>query len=487
VAATERNVSALLRVRDVRVRLGATDVLRGVDLDLEPGTVTGLIGPNGAGKTTLLDAVAGFVPLHGGSVEFDGTSIDALAPHERARRGIGRTFQSLELFDDLTVEENLLVAAESCADGRPAATQAATSLDVAALAGRPAGRVGDSRRKAVAFARAVAGRPKVLLLDEPAAGLDTAERDGLVPRLRELAACGLAVLVVDHDIDLVLRVCDRVVVLDLGSVIYAGPAAGVRTDPRVASAYVGRAPEAAAPAQATAQRPDRPVVRTVAMTAGYGEVVAVRGVDLDVRAGEVVALLGPNGAGKTTTLLALAGALRHTSGHVEVLGGGLDRPNRLARRGVGHVLQDHRVFAALTVAENLRLSARRRSGGVEEAVDLVAALRPLLGRRAGALSGGQQQLVAVARALAARPRLLLVDELSLGLAPLAVAELLDVLRSWSGRTGAAVLFAEQHVAQALQFADHAYVLAAGRVVLSGPAAELAGRPDAVRQAYLGGA
>jgi branched-chain amino acid transport system ATP-binding protein len=229
-----------------------------------------------------------------------------------------------------------------------------------------------------------------------------------------------------------------------------------------------------------------PVLACRELRAGYDGAAVVRGLDLSVQAGEVVALLGPNGAGKTTTLLTLAGVLPAIGGSVELLGepvtGG--RPHLVARRGLSLVPDDRAVFFGLTVRQNLRLG--RRGGSAEDRIlELFPELEPRLGMRAGLLSGGEQQMLALGRALLAAPRILLVDELSLGLAPVIVQRLLPVLRHVADEDGVAVLVVEQHVALALGAADRAYVLNHGALILEGAAADLAARPDLLRESYLG--
>jgi branched-chain amino acid transport system ATP-binding protein len=222
---------SLLQVRDLRVSFGVVRAVDGVSFEVARGALHGLIGPNGAGKTTTIDALTGFV-AHQGRVVFDGVDLGGLAPHDRARAGLVRTFQSLELFDDLTVRENCMVA------GSDAALDA---LGITALADRVPRELSLGQRKLVVLARALAGEPRLLVLDEPAAGLDSTESAALGERLLTIATGGVTILLVDHDMGLVLGVCDEVTVLDFGRVLASGSAAAIRADARVIDAYLGAA------------------------------------------------------------------------------------------------------------------------------------------------------------------------------------------------------------------------------------------------------
>jgi len=245
-------MTVMLATSKICVSFGSVRALVDVDIEVPAGKLIGLIGPNGAGKTTFIDAVTGFVPASG-QIRLDGRDISAQPPHVRCRLGLARTWQTIELFEDLTVQENLIVAARrptmgsSLAEvvlGRRQRTagqidEAIHLLDLGEYADRMPSELPQGKRKLVGVARALAGQSKLILLDEPASGLDTSESVDLGRRLRRVVDEGVAMLLVDHDMGLVLNICDEVYVIDFGHLLAHGTPGEIRRDPRVLAAYLG--------------------------------------------------------------------------------------------------------------------------------------------------------------------------------------------------------------------------------------------------------
>ncbi len=398
----QEHATTVLSATGISVSFGGLRALDDVDLKVEEGQLVGLIGPNGAGKTTFIDAISGFVPCEG-QVELDGQALDRMAAHARARRGLARTWQSIELFDDLSVKENMAVASyrpsawatikESLSRPVTSTTAADAALELLGLESAADAMPEDlsqGQRKLVGIARALAAEPRLLCLDEPAAGLDAREGEELARHLRGVVDAGTSMLLVDHDMGLVLGISDYVVVLEFGRVIAQGTPDVVRRDPLVVKAYLG---SAAGELAACGRRTVSDTRLTIeGLTAGYEGAAVIRGLDITVGQGEVVALLGANGAGKTTTLRVVSGLVRPMSGSVTFDGRDLARvsPTQRARLGIAHVPEGRGIFYGLTVAEHFRLGFEGKRPDEQAAYEYFPKLagaahptcRAALGRRA---------------------------------------------------------------------------------------------------------
>ncbi len=473
----------------VRVAFGGVVAVAGVDLTAQPGRVTSVIGPNGAGKTTLLNLVSGFQRSDAGSVSVRGGEITGKPAHDVARAGLARTFQTAQPFGNLSVLDNVrLGLLRGAWRGEAPAALARALLALVGYSGpetRLAAALPHVDRRLIEIARALATAPAVLLLDEPAAGLDDADTVKLGGLLQRLARAGVAVVLVEHDMALVMSISEEIVVLDAGRRIASGTPAAVRADPAVKAAYLG----AAAPVEAATSRvAGASLLEVRDLSAGYGALAVLDRVGLQIGRGETIAVLGPNGAGKSTLMKALSGLLRPVKGTIGFGGVELARlaAHLVARAGLILVPEGRQVFPQLTVAENLRLGATRRDdfelAEIETMLERFPRLRPRLHTAAGLLSGGEQQMLAVARGLLARPDILLLDEPSLGLAPAVAAELFAQFAQLRDE-GMTLLIVDQMADHVLAIADRGYVLAGGRVVAQGAAAEL--REASLDDAYLG--
>ena len=511
----------VLAVRGLSMRFGGILAIDNLDFSAKTGEVTAVIGPNGAGKTTAFNCVTGFYKPTGGEItigdEAGTLRIDRLPGHKIVSRArIARTFQNIRLFAGMTALENLLVAQHQVLSGggllqlqglvglptyraaeRAAVEKAMGWLDRMGLAARAndeAGTLPYGLQRRLEIARAMCLDPRFLCLDEPAAGLNPRESAGLGTDLRRLTEeDGIGVLLIEHDMSVVMNVSDKIVVLDYGRKIAEGTPLEIRENPRVIAAYLGEASgEAAARAKPTERPPARALLEIKRLNAGYGKVEVLHDLDLTVNQGEIVTLLGANGAGKSTLLRSLFGKPRPSSGEVMFDGRSIIGlpAHEVARLGIAHAPEGRRIMPKMTVLENLQIGAHLCDPRAFQAdADKVFALFPRLAerrkQRAGTMSGGEQQMLAIGRALMQRPSLLLLDEPSLGLAPLVIKLIFDAIRDINETDGITILLVEQNATQALGIADRGYVLQTGRVVHAGPASTLLDMPE-IRGAYLEG-
>ncbi len=501
----------LLKVNNVSVRFGGLQALSEVNIDVDSGYVTGLIGPNGAGKTTLFNVITGLQTPTTGEIVLDGEDITISKPHKRARSGIGRTFQRLETFGSLSARDNVLVGAEMRRgwsrerfDPREFANELIERVGLSGVADEIVDTLPTGTARLVEVARALASKPKVLLLDEPSSGLTASETAELTKLLKEISSSGVGVLLVEHDMSFVMGTCERLHVLDFGRIIATGTPKEVQSNSQVRAAYLGGGDEApvakarelnaiqetsvAKRVSADNKSDSSPVALSLqGVDAAYGLINVLSGVNLEVQRGQVFALLGPNGAGKSTTLKVASGQLKATAGKFEI--DGVDAIGRnadwLARNGVCMVPEGRGVFPNLTIIENLRMatfSGTSYSDLVEAAFTRFPQLKERSKQIAGTLSGGEQQMLAMARALATSPKILLLDELSMGLAPLIVEELYEVVRGIAD-DDVSIIIVEQFAHEIFTVADTAAIMLHGRIEFTGTPEEVGA---ALEQAYLGG-
>jgi len=483
----------VLEVQAIDKHFGGIQAVKNAQLTLHAGEIHALIGPNGAGKTTTFNLISGmFAPDHG-TVKLNGRQIQGLSPHHICQQGLARSFQITNLFRGLSIYENLRLSLQARHTARfnmwrdidsypeihAETSELMKFLGLEGMEKIEGGELSYGGQRLVDLGIALGSKPHVLLMDEPLAGLAAAERER-VSHLVKTIASNIPVLIVEHDIDRVLGFSQQVTVMNQGSVLMAGTPDEARADQRVQEIYTGTGtpPVTGRLAGAVTSRPQ--LLRFEGVNAFYGKSHILNDATLEVREGEIVALLGRNGAGKSTLLKTLTGLLKPASGQVEFAGrdiAGLPAPD-IARLGIGYVPQGRGLFAGMTVAENLALGRLARSTdgsqGVvwseEKILQYFPRLKERMNTPADYLSGGEQQMVAVARALSGSVKLLLLDEPFEGLAPAVVQELFTVFDQL--RREVSIIIVEHNLDLVLALADRVFALERGAVFHTGPAEPL---------------
>ena len=473
---------SLLRVEGLEKRYGGLVAVRGMGFSVAPGEILGLIGPNGSGKSTVMKLIMGIERPNAGRIVIDGQDVAGWPSHRIARRGVGLVFQHSRPLARQTVLENIelallpdsLLRLAGARHIRGRAEAIAARCGLGAVLHRRPGTLPFADLRRMELAKAVARDPKVVLVDEPFAGLTAAEVADFSALIAGFRAEGRAVLLVDHNVKSVAALVDRALAMYLGERVTEGTAAAVMAHPRVREVYLGSGSMA---------RPDRPPPPAAAgppllsverVGVQYGKAQALDGVSLHVGAGECVSVVGLNGAGKTTLFNAVCGLVPY-AGTVRWDGEPLAGRSAaaIARGGIAQCPETRELFGDMTVAENLllggnHLAAAERRRQLAWLQDLFPILRARAGQRARTLSGGEQQMLAIARALTMQPRLLILDEPTLGLAPVILEQISHALHVLRTTTPITVLLGEQNVTFALPHADRVYVLEHARVVWEGP-------------------
>ncbi len=521
-------MSNLIEVQGVSKSYGGVKALSVCDLEVREGEINGLIGPNGSGKTTLFNVITGYERIQQGRVQFNGAEITNAPPDRVFKLGIGRTFQLTRLFTRLTVLENMLVATQrhegwlrgvlrraGSAGEKRRALELLDFVGITRLAHEPAGNLSYGQRKLLELASLLVSDPAILLLDEPAGGVNPTLIGHLGDRIRALNASGKTILVVEHNMEFVMSLCSRITVLSQGTALVSGTPQEVRTDPAVLDAYLGGEDDASTQLE-LAEEVGHPHAHTVSVTpvrtvpqeklgdsapllslrditAGYGGGDILKQVSLEVPPGSITCVVGPNGAGKSTLMSTISGLLRARLGEITFDGESVSglSPRQILIRGIAQIPQAHSLFGDMTVRENVEMGAftitdralvAKRLEAVQELYPIV---RDRAQEKAGSLSGGQQRLVEFARCLMLEPELIMLDEPSMGLDPQTRQMVFDMIELMN-KQGKTILLVEQNARAGLRLSSHGVVLENGMVRLTGSGREVLEHPE-IGALYLGGA
>lgn len=456
-----------LKISDLTVRFGGLKALSDIGFEIDRGQVVCIIGPNGAGKTTFFNVLSGLLPKKAvsGHVTYESSDLRATRATGRTRLGIARTFQHAELFSELTVLQNVLSSRRATSQADIAkAMNLLELLNLDDIANEFPDQLAFGARKRIDLARAVFSQPQLLLMDEPFGGLDNAERQVMGEAIRWVRDQGVTIVVIDHVLDDLRAIADRFIAFDFGTVLKSGTPAEVLADPAVIAAYLGGESSRAARPTDRDLTEAEPLVTLRDVDFRYGSVHALEGVDLTIRRGEIVAVVGANGAGKSTVGKVLHGVLKGSGERVVAT---KRLRTSLAPEGRG-------LFNTLSIKENLEVAGYAAGLSRNEIRTELARWSDWLPERvrsrmtapAGALSGGEQQMVAIARALMAKPDVLILDEPALGLAPNLVDEVYNRILELSG-SGLTVVVLEQLLSRAMSVSDTLSVLRDGRIVYHG--------------------
>jgi ABC-type branched-subunit amino acid transport system ATPase component len=476
-----REPAPCLEVRNLTKRFGGLVAVKNVDFDVRSGEILGLIGPNGSGKSTVMKLIMGIERPNTGTVSLNGTNLAGKPTHQIARAGIGIVFQHSRPLHRQTVLQNILLgllpdrlgALRATTESIDRAKSIAERVGLANVLNRLPGTLPFADLRRMELAKAIARDPKLVLVDEPFAGLTAGEVKDFSDLVVSFRDEGRAVLLVDHNVKSVAAMVDRVMALYLGETIAEGSAAEVMCNETVRRVYLGggitthERPEAAFSNNET-------ILSVENLSVFYGKAQALENVCIHLREREFVSIVGLNGAGKTTLFNAISGLVPYKgqiAWHANKLAGA--SAAKIARDGIVQCPETRELFGDLSVAENIALGGQHlRKPERAARTDWLLTLFPILKSRARqsakTLSGGEQQMLAIARALMMKPKLLILDEPTLGLAPVILGQLSDAMKILRDTTDITILLGEQNVTFALPHADRVYVLEHARIIWEGP-------------------
>ena len=486
------STTGLLEVSGLTKRFGGLVAVKDMGFSIKPGEILGLIGPNGSGKSTVMKLIMGIERPNAGQVRIDGVNVAGWPSHRIARQGVGLVFQHSRPLHRQTVGENIKLAllpdsllklfADPAVDGQARAI--AERVGLGAVFNRHPATLPFADLRRLELAKAIARNPKVVLVDEPFAGLTSGEVGAFAALIAGFRAEGRAVLLVDHNVKSVAALVDRVLAMYLGEHVAEGTAEQVMANPTVRQVYLGAGSIEIASRPELDHKPGPPLLDVKDLSVFYGKAQALDHVSIHVREGEFVSVVGLNGAGKTTLFNAISGLVPHagTIGwDAKPLAGrtaaaiarGADK-----RGGIVQCPESRELFGTMSVRENLdlggnRLTSAERASKLDWLFDLFPILKSRANQAAGKMSGGEQQMLAIARALMMQPRLLILDEPTLGLAPVILEQLSHALERLRNTTPITVLLGEQNVTFALPHADRVYVLEHARIIWEGDPARFA--------------
>jgi branched-chain amino acid transport system ATP-binding protein len=481
-----------LEVEGLQKRFGGLAAVKDVSFSIRAGEILGLIGPNGSGKSTVMKSILGVERPDAGSVRVDGREVAGWPPHRIARLGVGMVFQHSRPLYRQTVLENILlgllpdrllaVLPGAAADAR--ARLIAERVGLTGVLGRRPATLPFADLRRIEIAKAIARDPRVVLIDEPFAGLTARETASFAALIAEMRADGRAVLIVDHNVKSISALVDRIYAMHVGEKIAEGTVQEVMANETVRKVYLGGALETAARPEAAFRDVQTPFLEIENLNVVYDKAQALENVSLHVHRGEFVAVVGLNGAGKTTLFNAVSGLVPF-AGDIRRDGHSLRGKSAaaIARAGVVQSPEGRELFGLMTVGENLDMGGHRLADDArverrEWLFDLFPVLKERQSQTAATLSGGEQQMLTIARALMMKPDLLILDEPTLGLAPVIMEQISKALARLRQRTDMTVLLGEQNVTFALPHADRVYVLEHGRIAWEGDPSRFAAEAGA---------